>query len=163
MHWHLIAEHLRQELAEYGALLRLFEQQQQSLFTRDPDAVLQLAAHIEEQVRILQDCRTRREDAVTDFATSHGEPAQATLRALLPHVDADARPLLAALINEVNHLVHRVRRTSHHNHTLLSRTVELHRELLGELQPGTFSQTYAPNGRLSLSADRALPALRAAG
>jgi flagellar biosynthesis/type III secretory pathway chaperone len=163
MHWQLIADHLRQELAEYGALLRLFEQQQHSLFARNPDAVLQLAAHIEEQVRVLQDCRGRREEAVATFATGHGEPARATLRALLPHVEADARPLLAALINEINRLVHRVRRTSHHNHTLLSRTVELHQELLGELQPGAFSQTYAPNGRLSFSAARPLPALRAAG
>jgi flagellar biosynthesis/type III secretory pathway chaperone len=66
------------------------------------------------------------------------------------------------LINEINHLLHRVRRTSRHNHTLLSRTLELHSETLRQLRPDAFSNTYAPDGRVSVSAARA-PALRAAG
>jgi flagellar biosynthesis/type III secretory pathway chaperone len=163
MHWQLIAECLRQELADYGALLGLYEQQQQSLFARDPDAVLQIGLQIEGQVKTLQDGRSRREQAVSDFALAHGEVPGATLRTLLPFVEADARPLLAALINEVNHLLHRVRRTSHQNHTLLTRTLELQQELLRELRPGLFTKTYSPTGRVSLATSRSAPTLLATG
>jgi flagellar biosynthesis/type III secretory pathway chaperone len=163
MTWQLIAESLRQELAEYGELLRLFEQQQESLFKRDPDSVLRIGGEIEDQAHILQDCRRRREQNVTAFATGLGLPGSSTLRSLLPHVEADARPLLEALINEINHLLHRVRRTSRHNHTLLTRTLELHQETLRQLRPDAFTKTYSPTGRVSMSTTAAAPALRAAG
>lgn len=162
MTWQSLADSLRQELTEYGELLRLFEQQQESLFKRDPDTVLQLGTQIEDQAHILQDCRRRREEAVSLFAAGFGLPGSTTVRALLAHVEADARPLLEALINEINHLLHRVRRTSRHNHALLSRTLELHQETLRQLRPDAFTKTYSPNGRISV-ANPGAPALRAAG
>lgn len=161
MHWQLVAESLRQELVEYGALLRLFEQQQESLFKRDADSVLRIGGEIEAQAHILQDCRRLREQNVIIFAAGFGLPESVTLRGLLPHVETDARPLLEALINEINHLLHRVRRTSRHNHTLLSRTLEMHQETMRQLRPDAFPSTYAPNGRMALA--HAAPALRAAG
>lgn len=163
MTWQSIAESLRQELTEYGELLRLFEQQQECLFKREPDAVLQLGSQIEDQAHILQDCRQQREERVALFAATFNLPASTTIRALLVHVELDARPLLEALINEINHLLHRVRRTSRHNHALLSRTLELHQETLRQLRPDAFSQTYSPSGRVSLAAASTAPALRAAG
>ena len=163
MNWQSIAECLRQELAEYGELLRLFEQQQESLFKRDSDNVLRLGGAIEDQARILQDCRVRREQTVASFSTELGITDSPTLRSLLPHIEVAARPLLEALINEINVLLHRVRRTSRHNHTLLSRTLELHSETLRQLRPDAFSSTYAPDGRVSMSGGSGVPALRAAG
>ena len=59
-HWEFIAECLRQELADYGGLLHLFEVQQRSLFERNPDAVLQQSLAIEQQARSVADCRGRR-------------------------------------------------------------------------------------------------------
>jgi Flagellar biosynthesis/type III secretory pathway chaperone len=162
MTWQSIADLLRQELAEYGELLRLFEQQQEALFKRDADAVLQLSSHLEDQARILQDCRERRESAVATFAAGFDLPPSTTLRSLLDRIEADARPLLEALINEINRLLHRVRRTSRHNHALLSRTLELQQEMLRELRPGSFTKTYSPNGRVSV-ATAGTNSLRAAG
>lgn len=162
MTWQIIADHLRQELAEYGELLRLFEQQQEALFKRDAEAVLQFSGRLEDQAHILQDCRQRREAAVAQFAAGFPLPASTTLRALLEHVEPDARPLLEALINEINHLLHRVRRTSRHNQALLSRTLELHQEMLRELRPDAFTKTYSPSGRVSVAAPGAA-SLRAAG
>ena len=161
--WEFIAHCLRQELADYGDLLRLFEQQQRHLFDRDADAVLRLANDIEAQARTLADCRGRREQAVAAFAELRGRPANTSLRALLPEIEADARPLLEALINEVNALLHRVRRTSRHNHTLLARTVELHQETLMQLRPQAFTKTYSPAGRVSVAAMRPPSSLRIAG
>src|SRR5438552_18521825 len=105
MNWQSIAECLRQELAEYGELLRLFEQQQESLFKRDSDGVLRLGGEIEDQAHILQDCRIRREQIVVSFATGLGLSEPTTLRSLLPHIEVAARPLLEALVNEINHLL----------------------------------------------------------
>ena len=162
MNWQKIAEHLRQELAEYGELLRLFEQQQQSLFARDADAVLRIGGQIEDQAHILQDCRRLREETVGLIAVAAGLPRSSTLRALLPHIENSAHPLLEALINEVNHLLLRVRRTSRHNHAMLSRTLELQQETLRQLRPDAFTKTYAATGRVSLARNSA-SALRAAG
>ena len=162
-HREFIAECLRQELADYGGLLNLFEAQQRSLFNRNPDAVLQFAAEIEQQARVLADCRARREQAVASFALANRRAVTSTLRSLLPLIEAEARPLLEALINEVNALLHRVRRMSRHNHLLLSRAVEVHQETLAQLRPQTFTKTYSPAGRLSVAATRPPSTLRAAG
>lgn len=162
--WQVIAESLRAEIAEFGGLLRLFEQQQQALFARDPETVLRLSAEIEAQARALNDCRQRREQLVADYAVGLDQPATATLRSLLPFVDADARPLLDALINEVNRLIHRVRRLTRQNHTLLARTIESHQETLRALRPDAFVQTYTAGGRKAIVTNaRPATALQAAG
>lgn len=161
--WEYIADCLRAELADYGGLLQLFESQQRSLFTRDPEAVLRCAGEIEAQARAVADSRTRREQAVAGFAAANGQPVTASLRSLLPFIAAEARPLFEALISEVNLLLHRVRRTSRHNHTLLSRAVELHQETLQHLRPQSFVKTYSPAGRLAVAAAPLPGTLRAAG
>lgn len=162
-HWEFIAECLRAELADYGGLLHLFEAQQHSLFDRDADSVLRVANDIEAQARTVAGSRCRREQAVAAFAAAHGKPPTTTLRAMLPLIEADARPLLEALINEVNTLLHRVRRTSRHNHTLLSRTLEVHQETLQQLRPNSFTKTYSPGGRVAVVSASPAVTLRAAG
>lgn len=161
--WINLAEALRHEVADYGGLLHLFEKQQACLFERDAEGVLRLSAEIESQVHALNDRRRTREELVALFAGAHGQPVSSTLRSLLPHFSADVRPLIEALMNEINVLIHRVRRVSRHNHTLLARTVESHQETLRTLRPDAFTQTYSPTGRPSLSTARPTAALRAAG
>ena len=73
--WEFITECLRNELQEYGALLGLFEDQQENLLRRDADAVLALASSLEEQVQRAHAVREHREQAVRLFATSISEPA----------------------------------------------------------------------------------------
>jgi len=161
--WEFIAQCLRTELADYGGLLHLFEAQQRSLFNRDPDAVLRFSTEIESQARSVADSRCRREQAVASFAEGNGRPTTSSLRSMLLIIESDARPLLEALINEVNLLLHRVRRTSRHNHMLLARAVEMHQETLQQLRPHAFTKTYSPAGRISIAADRLPATLRAAG
>ena len=161
--WITITECLRRELAEYGCLLRLFEDQQNALIGRAATTVLRLSTEIEQQVRFLHESRRAREEAVATFAASHGQPVSATLRSLIPLFSAEVQPLLEALVGEVNVLIHRVRRVSRHNHTLLARTVDIHQQMLRTLQPDSFMQTYSPNGRAALTTTRSAPALQAAG
>lgn len=161
--WEFIADCLRHELADYGGLLHLFELQQRSLFDRDPQAVMSIGVTIEGQARSVAVCRCRREQAVADFAEQHGQPRSSTLRSLLPYVESDARPLLEALIDEVNSLLHRVRRISRHNHTLLTKAVEVHQEVLQQLRPNTFTKTYTPGGVVSVTAAQPASTLCVAG
>lgn len=161
--WQEIAGGLRTELADYGALLALFTEQQKFLFQREPNEVLRLSGLIEQQVRTLEQCRRDRELLVTGFAVAHDQPAGATLRSLVPLIEPVARPLIEALIGEVNHLLHRVRRTSRQNHTLLARAVEVHQDTLQQLRPQTFSKTYSPAGRVSIAASDQASTIHVAG
>ncbi len=161
--WKDIADYLRQELADYGGLLHLYEQQQRNLFGRKPDAVLQASLEIQCQVVRVADARERREKAVSEFAISKGKPANSKLRDLLLVIEADARPLLEALIGEINLLLFRVRRTHRQNHLLLSKAVAMHRETLQMLRPSAFTKTYSPTGIVSVSAGRTSSTLCAAG
>ena len=161
--WSTLVDCLRAELADYGALLQLFELQQQNLFARDADAVLEATRRIEEQTANVAAARAERERAVAEFARAHAQPASSTLRALLPFVEADARPLVEALIGEVNRLLHRIRRTSRHNHALLGRVVQVQQELLQQLRPQTFTKTYSPTGRVAVAPVATASTLQTAG
>ena len=159
--WQIITERLRNELQEYGALLGLFEEQQANLLRRDANAVLALAASIEEQVRITQSCRDAREEALRSFAQQHGQGASSSLRQMLPLFPGDVQPLLKALMDEINHLIHRIRRGARQTQQLLSRTVEAHEEAIRTLRPDLFPQTYSRAG--SIAGANTSPAWQAAG
>jgi flagellar biosynthesis/type III secretory pathway chaperone len=159
--WEILVEHLRAELQAYGGLLQLFTEQQDNLLRGDPDAVLSYAHEIEAQVRVTAELRERREASVRLIAETNAQPSASTLRQLLPFFSDDVKPLLAALIDEVNHLIRRVRRGARRNHEILLRAVQVHQETLRALRPASFSKTYSPHGEVSISSDQ--PAWQAAG
>lgn len=161
--WHSLADALRAELAEYGALLGLFDIQQNAILGRDSEAILLSASTIEEQMHRLNALRTEREALVRTFALHHAQPPAATLRSLLSFFAAEARPLLEALIDEINHLIHRARRRSRQNHLLLARAVEVRQEMLQTLRPESFTKTYSARGRVALTTPKITSAYQAAG
>jgi flagellar biosynthesis/type III secretory pathway chaperone len=161
--WDHLAECLRGEIAEYGTLLNLIEDQHKLIFLRDPAAIVRLNPTLQAQVETLHACRGRREQATQAFAAAHAQPEARTMRALLPLVAAEARPLLAALMAEINHLVHRVRRAMALNQRLLACTVEYQQEFMRRLWPSAFTKTYAADGRVSVTRLRRLPSLQTAG
>jgi flagellar biosynthesis/type III secretory pathway chaperone len=159
--WETITQRLRNELQEYGALLGLFADQQTNLLRRDATAVLQLANAIDEQVQTTQACREHREEAILNFAVEQGQPVSASLRQLLKFFPTEVQPLLQALIDEINHLIHRLRRGARQNQVLLSRTVEAHDEALRTLRPDMYPKTYSRRG--SIGSNSGAHALQAAG
>jgi flagellar biosynthesis/type III secretory pathway chaperone len=161
--WEPIAECLRNEVAEYGRLLSLYAEQQNLIFKRDPETVLQLAHTIKDQVGILDRARAERESRVRAFAAEVGQEPGATLRSLLVWVAPEVRPLFEALITDVNLLIHRIRRSSRLNHRLLSSMVECHQEVLRRLRPDAFTLTYSPSGRLAVGAAGRSPSIQTAG
>lgn len=74
IHWKIIADYLRQELADYGGLLHLYDQQQRSLFGRQPDVVLQLSTAIQDQVTRVAASRERREKVVGSSRSRRASP-----------------------------------------------------------------------------------------
>jgi flagellar biosynthesis/type III secretory pathway chaperone len=161
--WTTIADSLRSEVSEYGQLLSLMEEQQRCIFRRDAEGVMQTNRSIRAQVDVLQDCRLRREKATAEFASAHGQPPRATVRSLVPHVVPEGRPLIEALVGEVNRLIHRVRRTMRLNQRLLAGTVECYQEILRRLWPAAFTTTYASDGRVSLGLPRRSSSVQIAG
>ncbi len=149
--WELIAQSLRDELQEYGGLLGLFEEQQGALFRRDSGGVLASVAAIEAQARSAAIKRARREQLVRDFAAKQGQSTGSTLRSLLGFLPSEVRPMMEALIDEVNRLVHRARRHARQNTLLLQRAIELHQETLRTLRPESFTKTYSARGQVSVA------------
>ncbi len=146
-----LADLLRAELAGYGGLLAFFERQQEALMRRDVRAVSEYAAAIERIAAETARSREAREQHVSALALSHGRPCDESLRRLLDLFPADRRPLLEALIDEINRLLQVVRRRARQNHAILVRAVELRRELVATLRPDAVPRTYAPGGRARTS------------
>jgi flagellar biosynthesis/type III secretory pathway chaperone len=162
--WEIIVGCLRAELSEYGQLLNLFNEQQDLIFKHKPEEVLRMAGKIETQIQLLDAVRLKRETVIKDFALSNGQSADSTLRSLIRFFTPEIRPLLEALITDVNVIIHRVRRSLKLNHRLLSSMVETHQEVLRRLKPDAFNITYSSSGRISVGSNRAiLPVMLAAG
>lgn len=153
---------LREELAGYGALLALFEKQQGQLWRREIDAVAASSQEIERLAAESGRLRVTRELWVRDLAETHARPADSSLRQLLDIFPADQRPLLQALIDEINLLIHRVRRHARQNQIILRRAMELHHESLALLQPAPRPRTYSGRGKVAAPVLAGATALRAA-
>ena len=117
--WQMLAVRLRHEIAEYGQLLSLFEEQQRLILRNSPACAREAGQAIEGQIRILHQERQSREKAFASMALAHAMPANSSLRSLLPFFPAETRPFFRALVTEITVLMHRVRRHSSRNRRLL--------------------------------------------
>lgn len=157
--WEPLVETLRSELQEYGGLFNLLSRQQDGIIAREPDAVLSLNDEIEGQTQSVARLRRQREAMVTTLAGRAGEESPGTLRKIVPHFSDNVRPLLEALMTDINHMVRRNRQKARQNHLLLSRSIELTEKTLRVLQPENFTRTYKRTGKMKLPERRA-PATR---
>ena len=138
---------LQDELQEYGGLLNLFQQQQQFVLRHDPEGFLSLADGVEEQILRSTEKRIEREKLVRETALQAGVAPESTLVSLLPYCPEPFRPLLAALIEEINDLLHRTRRRLRQNHMLLGQCVDLARQMVGMSMPEVANNTYNAYGK----------------
>ena len=141
-----IIEALRAELQEYGGLLNLFDQQQDAILNRKPDAITEIDVTVEAQLATLRARRSHRESLVSAMVPN------ATLLQTILHFPQAMRPLVEALATEVNRLIATVRRRARQNQMLLARTIEVTQELCEKLQPGTVTRTYAQDGKMKIKA-----------
>lgn len=153
--WEPLVEALRAELEEYGALFNHLTRQQEEIFARRVDTVLEINGDLDSQTRIIASARERRRELMDDLARRDGLPAGTRLTGMLDRFPDFVRPLLEALVRDINLMINRTRRKARQNHILLARAVELTQETLRLLQPGSFTKTYARSGQVSVSGEKA--------
>jgi len=146
-----LIEALRNEMQEYGGLLSLFTDQQTAILERNPDAVVAMQNEIRLQVEAIHACRKLREKTARDLAIEVGQSPESSVRQLIESCEAMVRPLLNALIYEVNQLISKTRRRGQQNQMLLARSIEVSQQILQKLNPGALTKTYSRQGRLSLA------------
>ena len=137
---------LRDELQQYGEMLALLDRQQEQVKARSAGEIFQSISLIQAQAAAIQSARAKREQCRGAAAQSCQQPENAPFAILIPCLPADYRPLVAALVDENNHLLVRVRQRARQNHVLLRRSVELMRELLRTLFPARQTSVYNGNG-----------------
>ena len=151
MFYQQVIEALRAELNEYGGLLHLFQQQQQFVLQHDPEGFLSLTDGVEEQIQRSIEKRIERERLVRESALEAGVDPESPLTALLPYCPQQFRPLLSALIEEINDLLHRTQRRLRQNHMLLGQCLELARQMVGMTKPELMTNTYNSRGYKALT------------
>ena len=141
---------LRGELEEYGGLLHLLGLQQTAVIGRKPDAVLELIPQIETQVATTHRRRKTREATMNELASLAQLQGSRTLKRLIPYFRPAVRPLIEALVGEVNRLIAHTRRRAQQNQMLLARSVELTQDIISHLNPSAVSKTYSARGRVNI-------------
>ena len=144
---------LRDEVQEYGGLLSLFNDQQKAILDRKPEGVITVQEAIALQFSTIDECRKRREQTTRDIACELGRDSAPPLplRGLIESCAEAVRPLLHALIDEVNQLILKARRRGQQNQMLLARSIEITQQILQRLNPEAVTKTYSRGGRLKIA------------
>jgi cell division septum initiation protein DivIVA len=120
-----IIEALRNELQQYGEMLALLEAQQRAVSQREAGAVLTSIPAIEAQANVIQDARRARETRQRQLAWALGQPDSIAFQELLPLLPDEYRPLVSALVEEINELLGQVRQFAERNRSQLRCSLEL--------------------------------------
>jgi len=145
---HNLIEALREELKQYGEMLAVLEQQQQSVVQRQTNALLQNVADINAQANVISAVRHEREQHRRHVARRLGLEENASFAMIIPLLPQDYRPLVQALVHENNALLIRIQQRARQNQLLLSHAVELMQQLINSIFPGSNPKTYDNSGRL---------------
>ncbi|HXB58474.1 MAG TPA: flagellar protein FlgN [Candidatus Acidoferrales bacterium] len=148
---HNLIEALREELKQYGEMLAMLEQQQQSVVHRHTDNLLRNVAEVNAQANVIAAVRHEREQRRCQVARQLGLEENTTFTVIIPKLPPDYRPLLQALVSENNALLVRIQQRARQNHLLLSHAVELMQQLINSIFPGGSPKTYDHTGRLPMN------------
>jgi flagellar biosynthesis/type III secretory pathway chaperone len=148
---HNLIEALREELKQYGEMLAMLEQQQQSVVQRQTNMLLQNVADVTAQANVIAAVRHEREQHRRHVARQLGLEENASFAIIIPQLPSDYRPLVQALVHENNALLVRIQQRARQNQLLLSHAVDLMQQLINSILPGGGPKTYDNNGRLPVS------------
>jgi hypothetical protein len=116
---------LRNELQQYGEMLALLEAQREVVARREPASVLNSISAVEAQSATIEAAQRARETHRRQLAWAVSSPDNVTFQQLLPLLPEQYRPLVTALVQEINQLLERVRHIAEQNRDQLQRSVEL--------------------------------------
>lgn len=115
---------LREELQQYGAMLSLFERQQDELVRRDTDQILATAAELHSQGATIRGAREQRVHRYVELAESLSVPPDGRFSALLEALPANRRAQVQALMDENNRLLKRIQQVARQNHLVLKHSLD---------------------------------------
>ncbi len=144
---HNLIEALREELKQYGEMLAVMEQQQDLVVQRQCSQLLANVQQTQSQGDVVAAVRRERSQRQRNVARQAGLPEESSIAEIIPRLEPAYRPLMQALVHENNELLHRVQQRARQNHLLLSHAVDLNRQLIESILPGTGLKTYDKSGR----------------
>ena len=154
---------LREELQQYGEMLALLDQQQESAINRLADEMFVATTAIQSHAGVIQAARRDREQCQKSVARELCVTESSTFVEIIPLLPSDYRPLLQSLVDENNALLQRVQQRAKQNHLVLSRSVDLMQRFLGMLFPARETQVYNEHGSRQLHVLPSAPLYEAVG
>src|SRR5436190_23790100 len=149
---------LRDELQHYGEMLARLDDQQQWVMRRAADGLIHTIPHVQQQSTILTQAREVRFGAMKYLCEKLGIALESGFKELMPHLPADYRPLVDALVQENNELLMRIHNRARQNHLLLTRTVDSMQRVINSLGIHRTTPVYDESGSM-FNAASAAPSL----
>jgi hypothetical protein len=119
--WDELVSALRDELQEKGGLIRLLNQQTETLYRRDHVENERLEDQIRNQIRLATRCRQTRDLILRQIAAKLDMPDDAPTSEILARFPEYVQPLLEALFLEVDRLSGRLEERLRQNQQLKER------------------------------------------
>ena len=147
--WEDLLHLLRDELREYGGLMGLLSNQQESILNREPENLLEINKSVQSQMAASQTLQQRRQGYVSSLASGYGKPRDSSLSELVPSFPAVTQPMFESIVEEINNLISKIRRKLDQNRRLISRLGDVTDQILAVADPRTHTQTYDQRGGLA--------------
>ncbi|HYY26555.1 MAG TPA: hypothetical protein VE860_01340 [Chthoniobacterales bacterium] len=119
--WNQLVDALRDELQEKGGLIRLLDQQVQAVYRRDTRENERLEEQIRLQLRVIARSTQFRELILRQSASSFQMSEDVHVNELIANFPDFVRPLLEALVTEVDRLSNRLQERLGQNEGLKQR------------------------------------------
>jgi hypothetical protein len=119
--WDLLVDALRDELQEKGGLIRLLNQQTETLYRRDTAENERLEEQIRSQLRLVSRCTQGREFALRETASKFSLNDDVQSNEVIRSFPEYVHPLLEALFSEVDRLSTRMEERLKQNQDLKER------------------------------------------
>jgi hypothetical protein len=126
---------LRNELQQYGEMLALLEAQGGALNRHGTHSVAASVSSLTAHGATIECARRTRETLQRKVAWSLGVAEEQTVQQLVRLVPEEYRPLLEALIQEIQELLRRVRECAGQNREHLRHSLELMEQFIARLSP----------------------------
>ncbi|MFA5256944.1 MAG: flagellar protein FlgN [Opitutales bacterium] len=154
--WEELADALRDELAEYGGLLALLDEQRDAIMTRRIDSLLELTQRVHEQTAHAVRFKNIRDEVCARLAQVSGCGVDATVRDLLGYMPAGARGMFEALVSDGIDVATKAKARTQRNAALITRAGDLNEKLMRAVSPGSTIKTYNARGSVYLKSGRNL-------
>ena len=142
---------LREELTQYGEVLALMQEQQQFIINRSANELLLNLNVVNEQMEKVSIARNHREVCRRALVATLSATEETTFYQMTEMLPSEVQPLLKALVEEINQLLQHIQKWLRQNHMLLSRSLDLMKQIMKGMFPSSSSTagTYGRGGQVS--------------